>query len=144
MLNFKYHINASKLHFSRWSNASFAIFHSIGREVIIGMVSILLENLVTVKSRALNGFLRFTEGDFYEEGDLEEKCEQVTVDEWLYEISEADVLISSHQSSVFDLGTSKKHVIKYHIGSTLDLFLFAILYLLPKPFLYSIHNYCTK
>lgn len=141
MLNNTYHINTSKLHFSRWSNASFAIFHSIGREVMIGMVSTLLDNLVTVKSHFVSGFLKSSEDDFYEGEDLDEKFEQVTVDALLYEIFKADVTNIGLQSSVSESGTSKKHVVNFHIGSTLDLFLFAILYLPSKPNLYFTQNY---
>lgn len=40
----------SILYFNQWSNKSFSIFNSIGKEVVIGTISSLLNDLNTVKS----------------------------------------------------------------------------------------------
>lgn len=111
---------------------------------MIGMVSTLLDSLVTVKSHVVSGFLKSSAHDLYEEEDLVEKFEQVSKDALLPEIFKADVLNNGLHSSVSESGTSKKHVLNLHIGSTLDLFLFALLYLPSKPTLYFIQNYRTK
>lgn len=144
MLNNKYHSHVSKLHFNRWSNASFAIFHSIGREVIIGMVSILLEKLVTVKSRVANGFLKFTEGDFCEDEDLDVKFEQVIADELTHEIARAYVLNNRLQRVFLSTAKSKISYYKNSNRAHFGPFLFAIFYKIYKSFLYFIQIYRTK
>jgi len=46
----------SRLYFSRWSHTNFAIFQSLGREVVIGIITPILEHLNTVKSGLNRGF----------------------------------------------------------------------------------------
>jgi vitamin B12 transporter len=138
MRNNKYHISPSKLHFSRWSNTSFAIFYSIGKEVIIGMISILLEKVITVKSRFEGGDLISGASCFYEEEELDEIFGQVTTDELLDNIANGDAPTSRLQVSASDSGAAKEHVENLHIGSFPGLFLFAIPDLLFKPlFIFS-------
>ncbi len=48
-----YHIS-SRIYFRKWSNTAFAVFCSIGKEVIIGEISAILNELNTVKSALVN------------------------------------------------------------------------------------------
>lgn len=42
------------IHFYRWSNTSYAVFQSIGKQVQIGVITCLLEQLNSVKSSVIN------------------------------------------------------------------------------------------
>lgn len=51
------HIASQPIHFSQWSNTSYAIFNSIGRIVHIGFLSSIIHGLITVKALISHGFL---------------------------------------------------------------------------------------
>jgi hypothetical protein len=136
------HIKASKLHFNKWRNTSFAIFCSIGREVIIGRVSMLLENLKTVKSSIPTGLNRLISDDFLANEDLEEQFEQA--DE-LHAESFCSVLVLSNLQRSFPASenfglTYYKHSFQALTGP----FLIPVVYMDPRSFFQNQHSNLKK
>ncbi len=55
------HCTSQPIHFTQWSNASYAVFNSIGRIVHIGFLSNIIHGLRAVKALISHGFLRLFE-----------------------------------------------------------------------------------
>lgn len=51
------HCESQPIHFTQWSNTSYAVFNSIGRIVHIGFLSNIIHGLRTVKALISHGFL---------------------------------------------------------------------------------------
>ncbi len=96
-----YHKNFSRLYFNQWSNKSFSIFISIRKEVVIGKISSLLNDLRTVKSLVVS----LIESINIDQDSDEEKDDAIQESNgWLHKIMDEGMFIflfSSSRSNYF-------------------------------------------
>jgi len=94
------------LYFHRWSNKSFAVFQSIGKVLIIGVISTILDNLKTVKS-ALKSIMKIRIDDQMSWDDNDELLNESTLIDFyfLYECPLSLLLNESSNESYSITGT---------------------------------------
>jgi hypothetical protein len=85
------------LYFHRWSNKSFAVFQSIGKELIIGVISTILDNLKTVKS-ALKSIIKIRIDDQMSWDDNDELLSESTLIDF-YFLNECPLSLLLNESS---------------------------------------------
>ena len=115
MQEFNRHINSTILHFNKWRNTSYAIFHSIGREVVIGVVSCILEKLVTVKASVASYLFGFIVEKILDEEESNENLAQAIEDGLLEEILNSVLLNKKFQG--FIPASRKRNNIYYQFSN---------------------------
>jgi hypothetical protein len=70
------------IHFTRWTNTSFAVFRSIGKQVVIGVITGLLERLNSVKSTVIN-YIENPEKDLQSPGNEQDWWDELIAEDGL-------------------------------------------------------------
>jgi hypothetical protein len=104
------------LYFHRWSNKSFAVFQSIGKELIIGVISTILDNLKTVKS-ALKSIIKIRIDDQMSWDDNDELLnESMLIDFYFLNECPLSLLLNETSNKSYSIAGTVIKSRKYYIN----------------------------